>query len=130
MAPLSRGLFLACAGLLSGVTLMGQSRGWLVAIPFAVLIFVVSSRHWRRSLVAVLAVAAGTAAVSSALLAVHDEFDSATIGDLASEAALGILVVAALLGARGHAGRGGRAPAQARRRDSSASAASASWGRR
>ena len=101
VAPLTRGGFLACAGLLSGVTLMGQSRGWLVAIPFALLVFVVCSRHWRRSLVVVLAVAAGTAAISPALLAVHDEFDAATIADRSSEAVLGILVVAAVLGLLG-----------------------------
>ena len=34
------GLFLGGAGLLSCVALLGQSRGWLVAVPLAVLIFV------------------------------------------------------------------------------------------
>ena len=97
VAPLNRGLFLGCAGLLSCVTLMGQSRGWLVSVPFALIVFVVFSRHWVRSLAAVLTVAAATALVSGSLLAVHDKFDEATIGDRASEAATGTFIVVALL---------------------------------
>lgn len=103
LAPLNRGLFLGCAGLLSCVTLMGQSRGWLVAIPFAVLVFVVFSRHWVRSLMVVLTVAGATAAVSGPLVAVHDEFDAATIGDRATTATLGTLIVVAVLVALGTA---------------------------
>lgn len=101
VAPATRGLFLGCAGLLSCVTLMGQSRGWLVSIPFALLVFVLCSRHWRRALATVLAVAAGTAVLAPTLLAIHDEFDPGTISDQAGEATLGILLVVALLVAAG-----------------------------
>jgi hypothetical protein len=66
-------------------------------MPIALLVFVVFSRHWVRSLAVVLTVAAATAVVSGSLLAVHDEFDEATIADRASEAAAGTLVVAAVL---------------------------------
>ena len=97
VAPPTRGLFLGCAGLLSCVTLMGQSRGWLISLPLALLVFVVFSRHWVRSLAAVLAVAAATAVVSGPLLAVHDEPDASTLTDRASDAAVSSLVVAALL---------------------------------
>ena len=97
VAPLTRGLFLGCAGLLSCVTLMGQSRGWLVSIPFALLIFVLCSRHWRRALTAVLAVAAATAVLAPTLLSVRDDFDEATIADKATETTLAILIAVALL---------------------------------
>ncbi len=97
VAPLTRGLFLGCAGLLSCATLLGQSRGWLVSIPFALLIFVLCSRHWRRALAAVLAVAAATAALAPTLLSIRDDFDEAKIADQAAEATAAVLIVAALL---------------------------------
>ncbi len=97
VAPPTRGLFLGCAGLLSCVTLLGQSRGWLVSIPVAVLVFVLCSRHWRRALATVLAVAAATAVLAPTLLSIRDDFDEATIADQASEATTVTLIVVALL---------------------------------
>ncbi len=120
LAPWTRGVFLGCAGLLSCVTLMGQSRGWLVAVPFALIVFVLLSRHWVRSLAVVIAVAAATALVSGPLLAVHDDFERATIGDRASTAALVTLAAAAVLvavgAAAGTAERRAKVSEEARRR--------------
>lgn len=74
------------AGLLSALALLGQSRGWLLALPPALILLIVLAPSRVRVLAAVLAVAALTAVMSPRLLAVHDDFSRAALDGLISDA--------------------------------------------
>lgn len=101
-APLLRGAFLASAGLLSSLALLGQSRSWLVAIPLAAIVYLALVPNRLRAAAAMLGVATGTAAISGHLLAVHDQVsDDRTLVALLDAATWRILAVAAVLGAVG-----------------------------
>lgn len=101
--PASRGLFLAAAGLLAGLGLLGQSRGWALALPPALILFVLLGPGRLRSLLGVVAVAAGGLAVSGPVLAVHDEFSEGGAGALVADATGAIVAMAVALGLVGAA---------------------------
>lgn len=92
-----RGLALGSAGLLGALALMAQSRGWLIALPLALLIHLVLMPGRLRTLVSTLAVAAGVFAVSGPVVAVHDEFDLARFDGLVADATRAILIMGACL---------------------------------
>ena len=92
-----RGLALGSAGLLGALALMAQSRGWLIALPLALLIHLVLMPGRLRTLVSTLAVAAGVFAVSGPVVAVHDEFDLARFDSLVADATRAILIMGACL---------------------------------
>jgi tetratricopeptide (TPR) repeat protein len=72
-APALRALLVAAAVLLGGLALMGQSRGWLFALPAVALVFVaVTPKRVRTSLTLFLA-AAGVALTIPAVVDVYDE---------------------------------------------------------
>ncbi len=100
-APL-RGLALGGAGLLGALALMGQSRGWALALPPTLIFFVAVGPGRVRKLVVTLVVAVGTAIVSGPILALHDEFQArsfdADLGD-ATRAILSMTIALVLLGA-------------------------------
>jgi hypothetical protein len=95
-APL-RGLYLAGAGLLAALALMGQSRGWALAVPLALVLYLVLVPGRIRSLVALAAVGVGAAAVSAPVLAVHDDFAPGRLDGLLADATTPILAMAAVL---------------------------------
>jgi tetratricopeptide (TPR) repeat protein len=100
-SPWLRGAALGGAGLLAALAMLGQSRGWLFALPVALLLLVVLAPSRLRALGAVVAVAAMTAAMSPRLLAVHDDFSPAALDGLISDAfaaALTSALVLALIG--------------------------------
>jgi hypothetical protein len=100
--PALRSLALGGAGVLASLALLGQSRGWLLTLPPALVLLVALSPGRLRALGAVLAVAAMTAVVSGRLLAVHDDFSPARLDDLVADALAATLtsaVVLALVGA-------------------------------
>jgi O-Antigen ligase len=99
-APL-RGLALGGAGLLAGLGLLGQSRGWVLALPLALALFVAVCPGRVRLLLAIAAVAAGALAVSGPVLAVHDDFSPEAFEGLLSDATGAILLAAAVLAAAG-----------------------------
>jgi O-antigen ligase/polysaccharide polymerase Wzy-like membrane protein len=71
--PLLRGVLIFSAVLLGGLALMGQSRGWLFALPVVAAIFLVATpRRVRTSLTLLLAVA-GVAVTIPAVLDVYDK---------------------------------------------------------
>jgi hypothetical protein len=71
--PLLRALFVGSAVLLGGLALMGQSRGWLFAIPVVALLFLlVTPRRVRTALTLALVLGAVGVAVP-AILDVYDE---------------------------------------------------------
>jgi tetratricopeptide (TPR) repeat protein len=96
-APALRGLLVGAAVLLGGLALMGQSRGWLFALPLVVLVFVlVTPRRVRTSLTLLLA-AAGVALTIPAVLDVYDETGPA-LARAVDSAAQAILLAALVAG--------------------------------
>jgi tetratricopeptide (TPR) repeat protein len=96
-----RGLALGGAGLLAGLALLGQSRGWVLALPLALALFVAICPGRVRLLAAIGAVAVAALAVSGPVLAVHDDFSPETFDALLSDATRAILLAAALLAIAG-----------------------------
>ena len=93
-----RPLFLAGAGVLAPLAVLGQSRGWALALPAALVLFVLITPGRLRLLFAIGAVGLATLAQRGRLLAVHDEVDPARLDPLLSDATAGILVGVAVLG--------------------------------
>jgi O-Antigen ligase len=98
---LLRGLGLAGAGLMGPLALMGQSRGWALALPLAVLLYLVLVPGRIRSLLAFAAVGIGTFAVSGPVLDIHDEFEPGRLDGLVADATGPILVMLGALFAVG-----------------------------
>jgi O-antigen ligase len=73
-APL-RGLLLACAGLLTALAILGQSRGWLAIMPLMVLVVVAVVPGRGRTVGALALVGAAIAAIAGPLLDVYPSFD-------------------------------------------------------
>jgi O-antigen ligase len=93
--PVLRSLFAGSAVLLGGLALMGQSRGWLFALPVVVLAFLAfTPRRVRTSLTLFLAIAA----VATAIPAVLDIFEDngPPLGEAADGAVSAVLRAAAI----------------------------------
>ena len=103
LPSLLRGLSLGGAGLLAGLALMGQSRGWVLATPLALAFFLVICPGRVRLLAATVAVAVAGLAVSGPVLAVHDEFSRASFDNLLASATEAILLAALVLAVLGTA---------------------------
>ena len=91
------------AGVLAALALLGQSRGWLIALPVGLLVLVIAAPGRVRVLAVILGVAAATALASSRLLAVHDDFSRARLDDLVADALAATIVSALLLALTGTA---------------------------
>ena len=100
--PLLRGMFLAMSVVLVGASLLGQSRGWLFALPVVVLIFLAVSPGRVRLAWTLIAVGLATLAIGPSALdayeAVGAEKGAAAKIDSAVQA---MLIAAAVLGAVG-----------------------------
>jgi len=99
-API-RGLALGGAGVLACLAAMGQSRGWVLSIPLAALLFVALMPYRGRAIAAVGALAVGVALISPSLLAVHDDFTRERLDGLLATATSHILLMAAVLAVAG-----------------------------
>ncbi len=95
--PVLRGLALGGAGLLGCLALMGQSRGWVIALPIAALLFLALMPGRARALAAVAAVAAGVLVASGPLLGISDSPTEEGFGRLLAEATTATLVVTGTL---------------------------------
>jgi tetratricopeptide (TPR) repeat protein len=93
--PLARGVLVAAAVLLGGLALLGQSRGWLFALPVVALVFVlITPRRVRTSLTLLLA-AVGVAVTIPAVLDVYDKSGPALAR--AMDSAAQTIVIAAVV---------------------------------
>ena len=101
-APL-RGAALGGAGLLASLALMAQSRGWVLALPIALIAWLVFSPRRVRLLAAIAAAAAGTLAVSGPVLAIHDDYSPERLGILLADATAAVLTMAGVLALLGTA---------------------------
>lgn len=111
-----RGLALGGAGVLAALSLMGQSRGWALALPVGLLAFVALGPGRPRKLAAVLVVAVGCALATAPVLALRDDFNVATFDAKLADAVRAILVLGLSLALAGTAGAliDRRVPARAR----------------
>ncbi|MFL5781288.1 MAG: O-antigen ligase family protein [Thermoleophilaceae bacterium] len=73
LAPELRGIFAALGVVLGSMALMGQSRGWLFALPFVVVAFLVLTPRRVRTAVGLLVVLAGIGLTVPAVLDVYDK---------------------------------------------------------
>lgn len=85
-APPVRALALGGASVLGTLSLMGQSRGWALALPIALLCFVALGPGRPRKLFVVLAAASFSALSASAALGLHDNFAAARFDTQVSDA--------------------------------------------
>jgi tetratricopeptide (TPR) repeat protein len=98
---LLRGLALGGAGLLAGLALLGQSRGWALALPLALALFVALCPGRVRLLAAIAAVASGALAASGPVLSVRDDYSSERLDALLADATGAVLLAALALVAVG-----------------------------
>lgn len=94
---LVRGLGLGGAFVLACLGLLGQSRGWILAVPVAALAFVVLTPLRVRALAALGTVVLALFVVRRTLLDVHDKFTPERLDGLLAEATRSVLVLAAAL---------------------------------
>jgi O-antigen ligase len=99
--PAVRGAALAGAMLLGGLALLGQSRGWAIAFPLALLFVLLASPDRLRLALAGLALAAGLLPIRRLLLDVHDEYTPAGVDGLLADATAALLLVTVLAGLAG-----------------------------
>jgi O-Antigen ligase len=95
--PWARPLCLAGAGVLAGLAVLGQSRGWALTLPAALVLFVLITPGRVRLLFAIGVVGIATLAQRGRLLSVYDDFESERIDALLHDATVGILVAAGVL---------------------------------
>ena len=96
--PLWRGVLVFSAVLLGGLALLGQSRGWLFALPAVALIFVIATPRRVRTSLTLLLAAAAVAATIPSVLDVYDKSGS-MLARAMDSAARAILIAALLAGA-------------------------------
>jgi tetratricopeptide (TPR) repeat protein len=99
--PLLRGVFLASAGLLASLSLMSQSRAWILALPVGAIAVLVLVPGRVRTTLALVATAAATAAVAGPVIAVHDDGGTANFAMLVADARDGILIAVLALAVAG-----------------------------
>lgn len=92
-----RAVALGGAGLLGALSLMGQSRGWALALPLALVFYVAVGPGRVRKLGVVLVTAAATAAVSGPVLALHDHYRPGHFDGQLGDATRAVLLMTALL---------------------------------
>jgi tetratricopeptide (TPR) repeat protein len=92
-----RALALGGSGLLAALALLAQSRGWALAVPLALVLFVILYPERVRLLAAIGAVAVATFAIHGPVLAVHDDYSAGSLPDLVSDASSAILLATSAL---------------------------------
>lgn len=97
--PVLRGFAFGASSLLASLALLGQSRGWVVALPLALLAYLLLSPRRVRALGPVVLVSVATFAIADPILAVHDgEGELATKLAVAAGDILAMSAAMALLG--------------------------------
>ena len=96
LAPPLRALMLAAAVVLAGAALMGQSRGWLFALPPAVLIYIAVSRDRVRAAFAVVGVLAAGLIFRAPVLNVYTAISRQSHPQHALDSAIRAILLAAL----------------------------------
>jgi tetratricopeptide (TPR) repeat protein len=101
--PALRGVMLGAATLLAGLALLGQSRGWVLALPLALLVLIAFSPDRVRIALSTVLVGLGVVAIRSPLLSVHDDYSPARFDALVADATAALVLVAVVVGVLGAA---------------------------
>ncbi len=97
-----RGASLAAAALFAQLSLLAQSRGWIVVLPLAVVLHLLLTRQRLRALLALAIVAAATAGTSSSILAVFERWEAGdSFTDPSRRAVIAICVSCLVVGLAG-----------------------------
>jgi tetratricopeptide (TPR) repeat protein len=96
--PALRGTALAGATMLAGLALLGQSRGWVFALPLALLVLLVISPDRLRIALASILVAVALLPIRQTLLDVHDRYSPARFDGLLSDATAVLVLVSVIVG--------------------------------
>lgn len=97
-----RGLFLGASVLLVSLAVLGQSRAWLIFLPFVAALFVVLARQRLRALLALMIVSAANLAILDPVLQVfRDAQDGLPVHDSVVTATKAIAAAAAAAGVAG-----------------------------
>jgi tetratricopeptide (TPR) repeat protein len=96
--PALRGAALAAATLLGGLALLGQSRGWVFALPAALAVLLLISPDRLRIALGSILVAAALLPIRQTLLDVHDRYSPARFDGLLSDATAAIVLVTVVVG--------------------------------
>jgi len=100
--PPLRALGLGGAGLLLGLALMGQSRGWFFSLPVVVLIFLAVVPGRARAALTLLVLGVTALAIAGPVLDVHDSFTTGPgLTGLVDDAARAILLASGALAVLG-----------------------------
>lgn len=99
--PALRGVALAGATMLAGLALLGQSRGWVLALPIALLVLLVISPDRLRIALASIVVGVALLPIRPTLLDVHDSYSAASVDGLLSDATAELMLVTVVVGLLG-----------------------------
>ena len=97
--PALRGTALAGATLLAGLALLGQSRGWVLALPVALIVLLVISPDRLRIALGSILVVLALLPIQRTLLDVHDKYSPARFDGLLSDATAALMLVTVVAGA-------------------------------
>jgi O-antigen ligase len=117
--PALRGLCLGSATLLASLALLGQSRGWVFALPLGLIVLLALSPDRVRAALATALTAVAVVVIHRPILDVHDDYSPARFASLLADATALIVLAAALAGLAGAAwavGERHRAPDRPARR--------------
>jgi O-Antigen ligase/Tetratricopeptide repeat len=98
-----RGLALGGAGVLGALSLMGQSRGWALALPVGLMAFVALGPGRPRKLASVVAVAVGCALAAAPVLALRDDFTAGRFDAQLADAVRAVVIMGLALALAGTA---------------------------
>jgi hypothetical protein len=96
--PALRAPCLGGAALLAGLALLGQSRGWALALPVGLLVLIALSPDRVRVVFGTLAVGLGVLAIRRPLLDVHDAYTPGRFDGLLADATGYLVLMAAGIG--------------------------------
>jgi tetratricopeptide (TPR) repeat protein len=96
--PALRGAALGGATLLAGLALLGQSRGWVFALPLALLVLLAISPDRLRVTLGSILIALALLPIRQTLLDVHDRYSPARLDGLLSDATAALMLVTVLVG--------------------------------
>jgi tetratricopeptide (TPR) repeat protein len=96
--PALRGTALAGATILTGLALLGQSRGWVFALPLALLVLLAISPDRLRIALSSVLLAVALLPIRQTLLDVHDKYSPARLDGLLSDATAALMLVTVIVG--------------------------------
>jgi hypothetical protein len=89
---------LGATTLLAGLAMLGQSRGWVFALPLALLVLLLISPDRLRLALGGMLVVVALLPIRSTLLDVHDRYSPSRLDALLSDATAALILVSLVVG--------------------------------